>query len=178
MWHWRFAGAVHEQMPASKPVSAGSSAEIGASLHHEDYAGIVSRLVAVAIDVAVLTVAAAAAAGLVLGGAEVVLGDTPGWLVAATSFVLALLPTLYFTLGWWILGQTAGGLAMGIAVRRAGGRPLHFPRALVRAVLGLSFAVIWLIGMALVLVDQRRRALIDVVTGTEVVYVPERGAQP
>jgi uncharacterized RDD family membrane protein YckC len=147
-------------------------------LRHEDYAGIVSRLVAVAIDVAVLTVAAAAAAGLVLGGAEVVLGDTPGWLVAATSFVLALLPTLYFTLGWWILGQTAGGLAMGIAVRRAGGRPLHFLRALVRAVLGLAFVVIWLIGMALVLVDQRRRALIDVVTGTEVVYVPERGVQP
>jgi uncharacterized RDD family membrane protein YckC len=158
-------------------VSAGSSAEIGASLRHEDYAGVVSRLVAVAIDVVVITVAAAAAAGLVLGGAEVVLGDTPGWLVAVTSFVLALLPTLYFALGWWILGQTAGGLAMGIAVRRVGGRPLHFPRALLRAILGLAFVVIWLIGLALAFVDQRRRGLLDVVTGTEVVYVPERGAQ-
>ena len=159
-------------------MSAGSSAEIGASLRHEDYAGIVSRLVAVAIDVAVLTVAVAAAAALVLGGAEVVLGHTPGWLVAATSFVLALLPTFYFALGWWILGQTAGGLAMGIAVRRLGGKPLHFPRALVRAILGLAFVAIWLIGMALAFVDQRRRGLLDVVTGTEVVYVPESGAQP
>jgi uncharacterized RDD family membrane protein YckC len=167
---------VHEQIPASKPVSADSSAEIGASLRHEDYAGVVSRLVAVAIDVAVLTVAAAAGAGLVLGGAEVVLGHTPGWLVAATSSVLGLLPTLYFTLGWWILGQTAGGIAMGIAVRRVGGRPLHFLRALVRAILGLAFFVIWLIGLALAFVDQRRRGLLDVITGTEVVYVPERGA--
>ena len=157
-------------------MSAGSSAEIGASLRREDYAGVVSRLVAVAIDVVALTVAAAAAAALVLGGAEVVLGDTPGWLVAVTSFVLALLPTLYFALGWWILGQTAGGLVMGIAVRRVGGRPLHFPRALLRAILGLAFFVLWLIGMALAFVDQRRRGLLDVITGTEVVYVPERGA--
>jgi uncharacterized RDD family membrane protein YckC len=168
---------VHEQIPASKPVSVGSSAEIGASLRHEDYAGVVSRLAALAIDVVVLTIAAAAGAGLVLGGAEVVVGDTPGWLVALTSFALALLPTLYFSLGWWFVGQTAGGLAMGIAVRRVGGRPLHFPRALLRAFLGLAFPVVWLIGLALALVDQRRRGLLDVVTGTEVVYLPERGAQ-
>jgi uncharacterized RDD family membrane protein YckC len=158
-------------------VFADSSAEIGASLRREDYAGVVSRLVAVAIDVAVLTVAAAAGAALVLGGAEVVLGHTPGWLVAATSAVLGLLPTLYFALGWWILGQTAGGLVMGIAVRRLGGRPLRFPRALLRAILGLVFPVIWLIGLAWAFIDQRRRGLLDVITGTEVVYVPEPGAQ-
>jgi uncharacterized RDD family membrane protein YckC len=146
-------------------------------LRREDYAGVVSRLVAVAIDVAVLTVAAAAGAALVLGGAEVVLGHTPGWLVAATSAVLGLLPTLYFALGWWILGQTAGGLVMGIAVRRLGGRPLRFPRALLRAILGLVFPVIWLIGLAWAFIDQRRRGLLDVITGTEVVYVPEPGAQ-
>ncbi len=157
-------------------MSADSSAEIGASLRREDYAGVVSRLVAVAIDVAVLTVAAAAGAGLVLGGAEVVLGHTPGWLVAVTSSALALLPTLYFALGWWILGQTAGGLAMGIAVRRLGSRPLRFPRALLRAILGLVFPVFWLIGLTLAFIDQRRRGLLDVITGTEVVYVPERGA--
>jgi uncharacterized RDD family membrane protein YckC len=145
-------------------------------LRREDYAGVVSRLVAVAIDVAVLTVAAAAGAGLVLGGAEVVLGHTPGWLVAVTSSALALLPTLYFALGWWILGQTAGGLAMGIAVRRLGSRPLRFPRALLRAILGLVFPVFWLIGLTLAFIDQRRRGLLDVITGTEVVYVPERGA--
>ena len=158
-------------------MSSDSSAEIGASLRREDYAGVVSRLVAVAIDVAVLTVAAAAGAALVLGGAEVVLGHTPGWLVAATSAVLGLLPTLYFALGWWILGQTAGGLVMGIAVRRLGGRPLRFPRALLRAILGLVFPVIWLIGLTLAFIDQRRRGLLDVITGTEVVYVPEPGAQ-
>src|SRR4029453_6361957 len=78
-WHWRYAGAVHEQIPASKPVSAGSAAESGASLRHEDYGGVVSRLVAVAIDVVVITVAAAAAAGLVVGGAEGGVGGTPGW---------------------------------------------------------------------------------------------------
>jgi uncharacterized RDD family membrane protein YckC len=144
-------------------------------LHHEDYAGVVSRLLAVAIDVTVVTVAAAAGTALVVGASEVMLGDTPGWVVALTGACLGLVPTLYFALSWWITGQTAGGLAMGIAVRRAQGEPLGFPRSLIRAVLSLAFAPIWLLGIALALVDERRRGLLDVVAGTVVVYQPERG---
>lgn len=144
-------------------------------MRHEDYAGVVSRLLAVGIDVTVVTVAAAAGTALVVGGAEVMLGDTPDWVLALTGVCLGLLPTLYFALCWWITGQTAGGLAMGIAVRRTEGEPLGFPRSLIRAFLSLAFAPIWLIGIALAFVDERRRGLLDVVAGTVVVYQPERG---
>jgi uncharacterized RDD family membrane protein YckC len=43
-------------------------------------------------------------------------------------------------------------------------------------VFGLAFAPIWLLGMALVLVDARRRGLIDLAFGTVVVYASRPNA--
>ena len=59
---------------------------------------------------------------------------------------------------------------MGIAVRDDMGRPLRFPRSLIRAVLGLAVAPLWLAGMIAVLLDTRRRGLLDMVVRTVVVY--------
>ncbi len=146
-------------------------------LRHDDYAGLVSRLLAVVIDVALITLAAAVVIALSVGAAELTLGDTPRWAEWVVGAVVAVLPTGYLTVAWWTTGQTAGSMALGIAVRQGDGRPPGFPRSLVRALLALAFPVVWLLGLAVGLVDQRRRGLLDMVVGTVVVYVPERHAE-
>jgi uncharacterized RDD family membrane protein YckC len=143
------------------------------SLPHEAYAGLVSRLVALAIDIAAVALGAAVAVGLAVGGSQMMIGETPGWVGPVVGVAIGLIPVVYFSASWWIVGQTPGGMAMGIAVRQGGGEPLGLARSLLRAVFGLAFAPIWLLGMALVLVDARRRGLIDLACGTVVVYVPQ-----
>jgi uncharacterized RDD family membrane protein YckC len=140
---------------------------------HEAYAGLVSRLVALAIDIAAVALGAAVTVGLAVGGSQMMIRETPGWVGPVVGVAIGLIPVVYFSASWWIVGQTPGGIAMGIAVRRGGGEPLGLARSLLRTVFGLAFAPIWLLGMALVLVDARRRGLIDLACGTVVVYVPQ-----
>jgi uncharacterized RDD family membrane protein YckC len=143
-------------------------------LRHGDYAGLVSRLLAVVIDVALLTVAAAVVIALGIGAAEMTLGDTPRWADWLIGVAVGVIPTAYLTVAWWTTGQTAGAMAFGIAVRqRDGRRPLGLPRSLVRALLALAFPPVWLLGLTVGLVDERRRGLLDLVVGSAVVYVQE-----
>lgn len=144
------------------------------NLPREAHAGLVSRLTALTLDVVIVTILAATIVGLALGGAEVMFGRIPAWIQVPTSIAVGLLPVTYFAAAWWLAGQTIGGIAMGIAVRDAATRRLKFPRSLIRAVGGLALAPVWLLGMALVLVDSRRRSLLDIVVGTIVIYVPDR----
>lgn len=143
------------------------------SLPHEAYAGLVSRLVALVIDVVAVTVSAAVAVAVVVGGSEVLLRGTPAWATVTAGLAAGLLPPVYFSVFWWIRGQTPGNMIMGIALRRQDGEPPAFARSLIRAVIGLLLAPLWLLGMVLVLVDDRRRSLLDLACGTAVVYVPE-----
>ncbi len=145
------------------------------NLPHEAYAGLISRLVALAIDIVLITVGAAIAVGLAFGGSQVLLRETPDWVGLVVGVAIGLLPVVYFSGSWWIAGQTPGGMTMGIAVRHRNGVPLRFTRSLLRALIGLALAPIWFLGMALVLVDDRRRGLIDVACGTVVVYVGRNG---
>jgi uncharacterized RDD family membrane protein YckC len=93
-----------------------------------------------------------------------------------TALAVSLLPVTYFTVAWWLVGQTLGGVAMGIEIRDAGRRRLRFPRAFIRAAAGLLLAPVWLAGMILILFDDRRRGLLDMAVGTTVVYRPESAA--
>ncbi|MGH8773691.1 MAG: RDD family protein [Jiangellaceae bacterium] len=147
------------------------------SLPPEAYAGLVSRLVALAIDVVVVTVAAGATVALVVGGTDVLLRGTPGWATVTSAVVVGLLPTVYFSLSWWTTGQTLGNMTAGVAIRRSDGAHLAFSRSLVRALIGLALAPVWLLGMVLVLVDHRRRSLLDYACGTVVVYQADHGRQ-
>jgi len=139
-------------------------------LPHDAHAGIVSRLAALVLDVVVVTLVAAVITGVALAGAEVMLGRVPAWVQVPTAVAIGLLPVAYFTAAWWLVGQTIGGVAMGITVRDTAARPLRFLRALIRAAVGLALAPIWLLGMILILIDRRRRSLLDIVTGTIVLY--------
>lgn len=142
----------------------------------DGYAGIVSRVAALVLDVVVVTIVAAVITGLALAGAEVMLGRVPAWVQVPTALAVSLLPVTYFTVAWWLVGQTLGGVAMGIEIRDAGMRRLRFPRAFIRAAAGLLLAPVWLAGMILILFDDRRRGLLDMAVGTTVVYRPESAA--
>jgi uncharacterized RDD family membrane protein YckC len=134
--------------------------------HRSDYAGLVSRLVALAVDAAVLgaAVALVGAGGPALW--NTLTGHTPYWLRVCASVAAGAVPVLYFWLGWWVIGRSLGGLLLGYTVCRRDGAKLRMLRAAARSFVGLLLAPLWLAGMLLVLWDPRRRALHDVLFGT------------
>ncbi|GAA4045636.1 RDD family protein [Nonomuraea soli] len=134
------------------------------------YAGLVSRVMALLIDVLVLVLGTAAVYLVLVEGSELMLGGSPSWVRPVAGTVMGVLPTAYFTLAWWLTGQTAGDIVMGVTVSRANGERLGFLHALLRAVVGLALAPLWLAGMVTTLIDGRRRALLDMLFGTVVRY--------
>lgn len=141
------------------------------------YAGLASRLVALAVDVALLTMAGLFVSVLPGLAWSQVVGDPPGWFTAGCAIVASVLPWAYFTVAWWLGGQTAGGLVVGTRVARTHGeRPLLVQAAL-RAFVGLLLVPLWLIGLVRVLFDPRRRAWHDVVFRTVVLRTIDT-AQP
>lgn len=146
------------------------------------YAGIVSRTVALAIDAGVLTVGFAVASGVLglilslftpveVSSVEAVLGAVATWSVVVG---------LYFVGFWTLTGQTPGMRLMALRVENGRGEP---PRAgqSVRRLIGMILAAIpFFAGYLLILVDDRRRGLQDMIGGTVVVYAPKdpRAAPP
>ena len=82
----------------------------------------------------------------------------------------ALLPWAYFTTCWWLSGQTAGDLLLGIVVRHRDDQGVSLLQAAIRAAFGLAVAPLWLVGLIAVLSDERRRAWHDRVFRTVVRY--------
>jgi hypothetical protein len=136
------------------------------------YAGLVSRVAAIGLDLLLLTGGVLVVGGLPTTAVNAVLGSSPNWLAALCSLAAAGLPWLYFTTCWWLTGQTAGGLVFGTQVRRRPDARLSLPRAAVRAAIGLIFAPLWTVGLLGVLGDRRRRAWHDRIFGTVVRYAP------
>jgi len=143
------------------------------TLNRREYSGLVSRLAALAVDVALISVAAAAVR--ILPGAiwaEVLGRPAPAWVDTAAGAAALALPWAYFTVSWWLNGQTLGDLLLGLVVLRHDGTELPLPHAALRAAGGLLLAPVWLVGLVMVLWDDRRRALHDRVFGTVVRYAP------
>ena len=144
------------------------------------YAGIATRAVALAIDVAVTQVIVlAGGAILALVGSLVadVRFDTLERVLAAVAW-LAVVGT-YFVLFWSTAGQTPGMRLMGLRVITYGGVHPGVARSVVRLV-GLGLAIVPLfLGFVPVLVDARRRGLQDYLAGTVVLYAePEPASAP
>lgn len=139
------------------------------------YAGLVSRLSALTVDIAGLTLTGLAVSILPGLAAQQVTGEAPGWLTGAATWLASLLPWLYFTACWWLGGQTVGGMLIGITVTQADGGRLGLLRSGLRAFAGLAFFPLWTIGLVTILFDPRRRALHDMVFGTQVrfTHAPE-----
>jgi uncharacterized RDD family membrane protein YckC len=141
------------------------------------YAGLASRLIALAVDVALLTIAGLFVSVLPGLAWSQVVGDPPGWFTAACAVIASVLPWAYFTVAWWLGGQTAGGLLVGTRVARTHGQRPLLVQAALRALIGLLLVPLWLIGLAWVLWDPRRRAWHDIVFRTVVLRTIE-SAQP
>jgi uncharacterized RDD family membrane protein YckC len=144
-------------------------------------AGIVSRLIATAVDALVVVLAGLV---LLLVAASVRLfwtGDFDlGFEGALATRVGALVLLLvYLTYGWGLDGRTVGKLAMGLQVLDEGGSDLSFRRALARAVLSMVFPI----GLLWAAIGGRSESVQDMVLRTVVVHdwgrrrAPERPAR-
>jgi uncharacterized RDD family membrane protein YckC len=140
-------------------------ARIGAS----PYGGIVTRTVAFSIDlvlVATTFLVVAALAGLTASLVSHHLGRWPVVILVSVSWSLAV--ALYFIFFWTTAGQTPGMRVMGQHVTRTNGQALGAGRAALRFVI-LTLALVALLASAiLVLFDERRRGLHDVLAATVV----------
>jgi len=140
-----------------------------------EYAGFVTRAIAFAIDVALVDLAAAAVAIVVgLGLSALDVPDVVRTVAIAVGGVAYVAWCVgYFAMFWSTTGQTPGARVMGIQVVCAvEGRVLRVRSALAR-LLGMVLAALPLCaGFFLILVDDRRRGLQDLIGRTVVVYVP------
>ena len=142
------------------------------------YAGIVSRTVALAIDAAALTIGFAIASGvlgLILSLFTAVEVSSPGAVLGAGG-VWSLVVATYFVLFWTLAGETPGMRLMALRVIDRAGDPPRFGQALLRLIGMILAAIPFFAGYLLILVDDRRRGLQDMLAGTTVVYAPKSNA--
>ena len=141
------------------------------------YIGLVTRLIAFALDAAIINAIA------FLVGATVALAlsilpqssDRNKVLVAIGGVAFVLWAAGYFLAFWTATGETPGNRTMKIRVQRTDGTRLRPRHALVRLV-GIVLAAPLLVGFLPILVTPRRRGLQDWMAGTVVVGVPEGAA--
>ncbi len=143
-------------------------------------AGFITRLLAYAMDFAIL------AAVLAIGGWLAVLIDSMfeqmglNLNIDIAAIYVILVPFIfafYFVVFWSLTGRTVGKWFMGLKVIRADGRPPTVGRSFVRFIgYGVSAIVFWL-GYFWVLIDNDRQAWHDHMAKTWVVYDYERRKQ-
>ena len=145
------------------------------SATEQPYAGIVSRTVALAIDAATLTIGFAIASGvfgLILSLFTTLEVTTPGAVLGAAG-LWSLVVVSYFVLFWTFAGETPGMRLMALRVVGGTGEPPRLGRSLVRLIGMILAAIPFFAGYALILIDDRRRGLQDMLAGTVVVYAPK-----
>ena len=150
-----------------------AAAAVGAArpLPRRAYAGLVSRVAGLSIDIAIVSLAAIAVRVIPeTAWKEILNRPAPHWFTFGAGLLATLLPFLYFTTSWWLAGQTVGAMALGVVLLKRDGEELGLVHAAARAAVGLTFAPLWLVGLLPVLWDHRRRSWLDKVFGTEVRY--------
>jgi uncharacterized RDD family membrane protein YckC len=160
-------------------MAAPAAADAVMSADETPYAGIVTRAVALVVDAAVLTVGFAVASGVVglilslftaveVSSPGAVVGVAGGWTVVVVS---------YFVLFWTLAGATPGMRLMRLRVVDEHGAPPGLGRSLLRLVGAVLAAIPLFAGYLLVLVDDRRRGLLDMIARTVVVHATAEPAE-
>ncbi|WP_019145843.1 RDD family protein [Aeromicrobium massiliense] len=156
-------------MSVPHPPGHVSAVPAEARQHQGGPAGIVSRLLAACVDLAVVLLVlvteylAWTAARFVLDSEGFRAPRPSSGLVAGTYLVVAV---VVLALPWWARGRSYGQHVMGLRVTRLDGRPLGSVRAMLRAVA----CVLVPVGLLWVVVSRRDAALHDVVLRTSVQY--------
>jgi uncharacterized RDD family membrane protein YckC len=142
-----------------------------ARAHGAPYGGLATRLVAFTVDLVVLATAFLVVAGLAGLGASLV-GDLSDVAVAVLLGVAWTLAAAgYFIFFWSTAGQTPGMRVMRQRVACGRGDAVGVGRAAIRFVVLTFGALVVLAGVPLILLDDRRRGLHDVLAGTVVMPV-------
>jgi uncharacterized RDD family membrane protein YckC len=153
----------------SQPSVGVMAVPLDARAYQGHRAGLVSRLLASAVDLAV--VAATVGAGYLAVSTVMFLWDparfrfpSPDrtWLLAAGGAVLFC----YLSASWVINGRTWGDLLLGLRVVNYQGEPLRVWDSVIRAALCVVFPV----GILYVAVSRANRSVADVVLRTSVIY--------
>ncbi len=132
-------------------------------------AGVVTRSLAAAVDIAVVV---AVAVVLDLGAAGVRFAWSPTdfrWPQPApwpTAGALLAVAVGYLAAGWAMAGRTYGERLLGLRVLSTRGELLGWVRSVLRAVV----CVLWPIGLLWCAVDRRRASVADLVVRSVVVY--------
>src|SRR3954453_18182026 len=137
------------------------------------YIGLVTRIIAFAIDAAIIN-AVALLVGVVITLITSVLPDSKERdkiLVAIGGVVFALWVIGYFVAFWTTTGQTPGNRLMEIRVVREDGSRLR-PRHAIARLFGIVISCPLLIGSLPILVNERRRGVPDWPAGTVVIGAP------
>lgn len=142
-----------------------------------DYANLGSRIVAIIIDLIILSLVVVIIAlplGLLAGLSAI--GNPTQLFVARIAFFVSfmvlnvLVWLLYFTYFEGTSGQTLGKKIMGIKVVKENGDQPSFMDALIRTILriidGIAF---YLVGFIVILVSEKKQRLGDMAAGTIVV---------
>src|SRR5690349_13788019 len=154
--------------PATTPVLLNDEPAVAA-----DYAGIVTRAIALGIDAALVQ-----GTLLLIAGMLALIGELVGGLhfgpvakiLTATGW--ALITGGYFVLGWSTSGQTIGMRAMELSVlTEARLVPPGFWRSVLRAILLVLCIIPCFLGFVPVLFDARRRGAHDLLAHTVVLHV-------
>jgi uncharacterized RDD family membrane protein YckC len=136
-----------------------------------EYEGLVTRTVAFAVDAAVINLIAiivSVTVGLALSLFN--LSDNEKAALVAIGGAAYLLWTAgYFVTFWSTTGQTPGNRLIRIRVRAADGGRIRPRRALLRLIVLVLEVIPLFAGLLPILVDDRRRALHDMVARTVVV---------
>jgi uncharacterized RDD family membrane protein YckC len=133
------------------------------------HAGVVTRLLAAAVD-AVVVVVLAALLDLGAAGARFLWSPVdfrwPRPTAVDAVVVLLLVAVVYLALGWGLAGRTYGARLMGLRVLSSRHELLGWTRAVLRALV----CVIWPVGLLWCGISQARLSLADIVLRSVVVY--------
>jgi len=155
---------------ARRPPRSGSQASAQAGV---PYAGLGSRIPGLLVDVVALHIVYLV--GIAMVGLTVALANwTPSHTLADALAAAgwAAIVAVYFTGFWATAGQTPGMALLRVRLVGTDAEPPGWGRSLLRLAASLVAVALLCIGFLPVLVDDRRRALQDLVAGTVVIYEP------
>jgi uncharacterized RDD family membrane protein YckC len=140
--------------------------------YQSHYAGAVSRFVAYAIDVVVVTAAFSLGLAAISYAVQIVSGHQVNWnrSNAVVAVIFAVWQFVYFAYSWAVGGRTPGMALLGVRVVRADGMTLDPLHAMLRAlVFPLNFLLAGL-PLLVILVQRERRGVADLIAGSAVIY--------